>query len=337
MKRILSVVFICMMAITALAQQNADTLHQAGRNYMRTGDWGNAILVLNRALQQKPGDINIIKDIAYTYYLQKDFANSLQAILPVLDRADADVQCYQIAGTNYRAIEDIKEGKKIYTAGIKKFPNSGVLYSEYGELLWQKKDYSAIDQWKTGIRVDPNYPGNYYNAARHYYFTTDKVWSLVYGEIFVNLESYTMRTAEIKNILFDGYKKLFSESNALNGYDVKRGSAFETAFLTTMNTQSAVAATGITPEKLIEIRTAFAKTWFEKFADSFPYRLFDYHKQLITSNMFEAYNQWMFGAAIKPEHYQQWMNDHKEAYDRFNNFQRGRVFKLPAGQYYQNK
>lgn len=337
MKQAITLITFLFAGFAAFCQQNADTLHQAGKTYMRNGDWSNAIMVFKRALQQKPDDIEITKDIAYTYYLQKDFSNSLQTILPVLDKEAADVQSYQIAGTVYRAIEDIKEGKKLYAKALKKFPASGVLYSEYGELLWQKKDYSAIRQWETGIEADPNFAGNYYHAARHYYFTTDKTWSLLYGEIFVNLESYTIRTAEIKNILFDGYKKLFTDADLLKGFDEKKRPAFEKAFLTVMATQSNKAATGITPEKLVEIRSAFAKAWFEKYASLYPYRLFDYQKQLLTSNMFEAYNQWLFGAAIKPEAYQLWMNDHKEAYDQFNYFQRGRVFKLPKGQYYQNK
>ena len=65
----------------------------------------------------------------------------------------------------------------------------------------QRQDYDAIKWWEKGIEVDPNYSSNYYNACKYYYFTYDKVWSLIYGEIFVNLESYSKRTPEIKNIL----------------------------------------------------------------------------------------------------------------------------------------
>lgn len=319
------------------SQENADTLQKIGRDYMRKGDWGNAVMVFKRALQQKPNDMELLKDIAYTYYLEKDFARSLETIKPVIEREDADVQSFQIAGTIHRAIEDTKEGTKVYTRALKKFPYSGVLYSEYGELLWQKKDYNAIVQWEKGIETDPNYAGNYYNAARFYYFTTDRIWSLLYGEIFTNLESYTIRTAEIKTILFDSYRKLFSDADLLKNYNSKKKNAFEKAFLTSMNTQSSLAATGIDPQKLIAIRTGFIKNWFETNAAKFPYRLFDYHKQLISSNMFEAYNQWLLGSGIKAEDYQEWMTNNKAAYDTFNNFQRGRVFKLPKDQYYQNK
>ena len=63
-----------------------------------------------------------------------------------------------------------------------------------------------------GIRVDAGYSGNYYNAARFYFFTKDKVWSLIYGEIFVNMESLSDRGAAMKQLLLQGYKeKLFAE------------------------------------------------------------------------------------------------------------------------------
>ena len=329
----LSVLF----AFSTFAQQNTDTLQQTGRNYMRKGDWGNAILVFNRALQQKPHDISLLNDIAYTYFLQRDFVKALEIIKPVVQGNNADVQSFQIAGTIYRAIEELKEGAKVYTKGLRKFPNSGVLHSEYGELLWQKKDYNAIAQWEKGIAVDPNYPGNYYQASRYYYFTTDKIWSLIYGEIFINLESYTIRTAEIKNILYDGYKKLFSASDLLQSYNSKKKNGFEKAFLISMNSQAALAATGINPETLIAIRKGFITNWFETGAARFPFRLFDYHKQLQEAHMYEAYNQWIFGAAVQAGDYQTWIKNNPDAYRAFSDFQRGRVFKLPGGQYYQNR
>jgi tetratricopeptide (TPR) repeat protein len=337
MKKLTLLLVYSLFTVIAFAQQNADTLQQTGRDYMRKGDWGNAIMVFNRALQQKPNDLSLLNDIAYTYFLQRDFAKALETIKPVVESDGADVQSFQIAGTVYRAIEALKEGTKVYTKGLKKFPNSGVLYSEYGELLWQKKDYDAITQWEKGISVDPNYAGNYYNASRYYYFTTDKVWSLIYGEIFVNLESYTIRTAEIKNILYDGYKKLFADPDLLKNYNSKKKNEFEKAFLTSMNSQSPLAAAGIDPAKLIAIRTGFIKNWLETYAAKFPFRLFGYHKQLLEANMYEAYNQWIFGSAINAEQYQTWIKNNPEAYNAFNDFQRGRVFKLPKGQYYQNK
>jgi hypothetical protein len=80
----------------------------------------------------------------------------------------------------------------MYKTALRKFPESGVLYNDYGELLWDRNDFAAASkQWLRGIQTDQNFSGNYYNAARYYYMTEDKVWGLLYGEIFLNLESYS--------------------------------------------------------------------------------------------------------------------------------------------------
>ena len=100
-----------------------------------------------------------------------------------------------------RALALYKDGEKMFKKALKKYPNSGPLYNEYGELLWDNKDYSAIEQWEKGIDVTPSFAGNYYNAASYYYFTKDKVWTLIYGEIFVNMESLTERSTEVKKIV----------------------------------------------------------------------------------------------------------------------------------------
>jgi tetratricopeptide (TPR) repeat protein len=95
----------------------------------------------------------------------------------------------------------------MYKKALKRFPKSGALYSEYGELLWAKKDYDAIEYWEKGIQTDPSYAGNYYNAAVFHFYTKDKVWTLIYGEIFVNMEYLTERATTIKKLLLDAYKE----------------------------------------------------------------------------------------------------------------------------------
>ena len=201
-------------------------------------------------------------------------------------------------------------------------------------MLWEKQDYSAIRQWEKGMAIDPNYPGNYFHASRYYYFTMDKVWSLIYGEIFVNMESRTTRTVEIKNILLDGYKKLFSDNDMMKNQAVNN--EFVVAFLNTVRKQSAVISVGITPESLTMLRTRFILDWDAHFAPRFPFRLFEYHRQLLKEGLFEAYNQWLFGSVQNLTAFQTWINTHAETYQQFTTFHQGRVFKM-NGQLYQGK
>src|SRR5215813_4667696 len=210
-----------LIALCASAQtEDPKTLHENAKTFMRSGDFNNAIVILTRALQIDKNNIEMQKDLAMSYYLKRDYAKALDEVKVLMDRDDADVVSFQIAGNVYKALEEVKECERIYKKGLKKFPNSGALYSEYGELLWAKKDFSAIEQWEAGIKVDPAYSGNYYNAARFYYFTKDKTWSLIYGEIFVNMESLSDRGAAMKQLLLDVYKeKLFADANLMAGQE----------------------------------------------------------------------------------------------------------------------
>ena len=48
---------------------------------------------------------------------------------------------------------------------------------------------------------------NYYRAARIYCVTNEELWGMLYGEIFMNLERGSNRTAEISKLLYDTYKR----------------------------------------------------------------------------------------------------------------------------------
>jgi len=329
---------VVFVALCAFAQtEDPKTLHENAKTFMRQGDFSNAIVILTRALQIDKNNIEMQKDLAMSYYLKRDYGKALDEVKVLMDRDDADVVSFQIAGNVYKALEEVKECERVYKKGLKKFPNSGALYSEYGELLWAKKDFSAIEQWETGIKLDAAYSGNYYNAARFYYFTKDKTWSLIYGEIFVNMESLSDRGAAMKQLLLDVYKeKLFADANLTAGQE-KNKNEFSKAFLDCMNKQSILADRGINTETLTMIRTRFILEWFDKYAGRFPYKLFDYQRQLLQEGIFNAYNQWLFGTVENLAAYDSWIKTHDEEYQNFVAFQKSRIFKMPSGQYYQEQ
>ena len=338
MKKIISFLILTLITFSSFAQsEDPKTLHETAKKFMLSGDYNNAILVLNRALQQDTRNLEMQKDLVLSYYMKRDYTRALEGAEILINRDDADVVTFQIAGNVYKALEEVKECEKMYKKALKKFPKSGPLYSEYGELLWNVKDYSAIDLWEKGIEMDPGYSGNYYNAALFYSYTKDKVWSLIYGEIFINMESLNERGAAMKELLLKGYKeKLFQEADMLSTEE-KNKSEFAKAFLQSLNKQSSLVNKGINTEVLTMIRTRFILDWFANNAAKFPCRLFDYQLQLIREGMFNAYNQWLFGPNENLAAYDNWTKTHPDEYNAFNTFQRSRVFRVPPGQYYQVK
>lgn len=336
MMKIFSLLVAVVFAATSFAQpDDPKAMHETAKNFMRTGDLDNAIIVLNKALQQDGKNMEMQKDLVMSYYLKRDYTKALDGAKSLIDRNDADVICFQLAGNVYKALEEVKDCDKMYKKALKKFPNSGPLYSEYGELLWSAKDYSAIKQWEQGIKTDPGYGGNYYNAAQFYFYTKDKVWSVLYGEIFVNMESMSQRGAAMKQLLLQAYKeKMFVDADVMKNQETNK-SEFGKAFLEGMNKQSSLTNKGINIETLIMIRTRFILDWFAGNASKYPFKLFDYQRQLLQEGMFDAYNHWLFGPAENLAAYDNWAKANTDAYNNFASFQKTRVFKMPAGQYYQ--
>lgn len=335
MKKILLFILLLSGIIVTKAQSpDAATLHETAKDFMKTGDYDNAILVLNKAIAQNPDNKEMLKDLVFASYLKRDFAKSKEVGEALVKRPDADVQSIHMLGLTYKAIAEYKEAEKLYKNGIKKYPNEGILYSEYGEMLEEKQPDEAQKLYIKGIEADVNHSSNYFHVAKIYAQKGEILWSILYGETFLNLESFTTRSTEIKNLLLDQYKKFYL-AKVENTYTAATASDFTKAVAKVLNDQQSQAALGITPESLTALRTRFILEWFNQYAAKFPYRLFDHQRQLLQEGLFDAYNQWLFGPAANIASYQLWQKYHQDDYNNYLSFVRGRVYKIPEGQQYQ--
>src|ERR1035437_1465212 len=331
MKKLLLSFAGLIFCLIAFSQQDATQLHETAKTFMKQGDYSNATLVLTKALELEPANLEIAKDLSVAYLVQKDNDKALEVLNPFIENEKADDQAYQIVANIYKAKNDAKNADIIYKKGLKKYPESGPLYSEYGEMLWLKKDKTAITMWEKGIEMDPQCSGNYYNAANYYYRTNENIWAIIYGETFANIESTTGRTTVIKNIMLESYKRLFTDASSKN---YKGRNPFEKAYLEEMNKQSTLSAGGINAETVTMIRTKFILDWEDIYATKFPFKLFDTQKKLLEDGLFDAYNQWLFGATQNLAAYQNWIAIHHAEYEGFNHFQDGRMYHPAKDQYY---
>ena len=328
MKNILGFCFLFFTSVV-ISQPTAD-LYKTAKTLMNEVDYDNATLVFNQVLINEPNNIAAQKDFTFLCYLKRDFAKSIELSKKFTASNTADEKDFQLLGMNYKAIALYRDCEKLYTTALSKFPNSGVLYSELADLnIIEKKTNEAIKNWEKGIEVDPNYSSNYYNAALYYSQNKQLFWTIIYGEIFVNIESYTTRTAEIKDAILDAYKKIIYLGDAGKGTK----NEFEKTVLQILGNSSE----SLTVASLTAIRTKFILNWFHNNnQEKFAFRLFDQQRYLVREGMFDAYNQWLFGVAINTVQYKNWVDAHSTETTNFKQFQEGRIFKLIVGQYYKN-
>lgn len=339
-KNFFLVLFAVGILNTSFAQQTAQELYEKAKTYMKEGDFDNAILTITKAIALEPNNYEMLKDECFIYYLKKDFAKATEKGKILIEKPEADVQAFQILGMTYKELAMYKDCRKLYKRALTKFPNSGVIYNDAGELLDMDNDHEeAIIMWESGMAKDANYSNNYYNAVKFYATSKDPdlFWIIFVGENFVNLESYTARTTEIKKILLEAYKKLYLNADLLAAYKDKKIGNFERDVLTTLNKSASVANDGITPENIMAIKTRFVLEWQDKYATKYPCRLFEHFQHMLKEGIFDAYNQWLLGSISNSYAYEAWLKLHDKQAEAFKKFQTVRVYKIPPGQYYNTK
>ncbi len=75
----MSLLFIVLtIGLVSFAQDDVKTMHETAKTFMRSGDFDNAVIVLNRALQKDKKNLEMQKDLVMSYYLKRDYAKALE-------------------------------------------------------------------------------------------------------------------------------------------------------------------------------------------------------------------------------------------------------------------
>ncbi len=334
------VVVIVVLAVSTFQYgwaQTASEMHAKAKSFMNQGDYDNATLIFGKLIEKEPTNTEYLKDLAFLSFLKRDFAKSIELGKYLTEQPAADVTTFQILALAYKGIADAHNTKKVYKKALSKFPESGVLHCEYGEVLAEEKDLTAaINEWEQGIKTDANYSGNYFYAANYYTQTNQLFWVIMYGEVFVNLESYTKRTATIKSLMLDAYKKLYLNTDFAKWINDKKTTPFEKAIATLWSKSVELSKNGLTPESLTAIRTRCILDYFQTNTHStWPWYIFNLHQFFLKEGLFEAYNQWLFGAANSTTAFQTWIENHAKDAEALTQYQRSRIFKMAPNQYYK--
>ncbi|MDF2456017.1 MAG: repeat-containing protein [Cytophagaceae bacterium] len=298
------------------------------------GKYAEGIKLLEDAQKLDPKNTTYPYEIAYAYYAQKDYKKAIKYLEPLMKQNNAKENVYQLVGNAYDLMGNKNKALSIYDEGLKRFPTSGSLHLERGNMQLFKEDYDgALAYYEKGIEVAPKFASNYYWASRIYWSSSEKVWGMLYGEIFINLEPNTKRAGEISKLLYDTYKQgieftsdtsmtvSFSKHAVMSVSELEKGGAMKMPFGTFV--YEVTLLTSIVPEKKIDlaslnrIRTNFVDLYHQnKNNTKYPNVLFDYQQQVITAGHFEAYNYWLLGKGEEAA-FSQWRTENKAKWDAF--------------------
>ncbi|MEO8769632.1 MAG: tetratricopeptide repeat protein [Ferruginibacter sp.] len=275
------------------------------------GKYDEAIKLFEEAQKLDPDNINYPYEIAYAYTSKKEPKKASDVLEKLLNHKDVSGRIYQALGNAYDEQGNPSKAIETYEAGLKKFPNSGELYLEMGNMKVAAKDYDkALGFFEKGIEMDPAFPSNYYWASKIFCSTDEELWGMIYGEIFLNLERNSKRTAEISKMLFNVYKSeikfisdtsfsvSFSKEANINVNDLKDMKNAKLPYgmgVYEPNLMMAVLSEkSIDINSLDRIRTRFLESYFKgDNAKKYPNALFDYQQKVKEAGQLESYNHWI--------------------------------------------
>lgn len=344
---------------TAFGQTNKDKALAKGKEAIQLMDNGQvdeSIKLLEEAQKLDPDNINYPYEIAYAYCLKKDYKKAVKIGEGLLKHNDVNDRVYQLLGNTYDYLNKSDKAIETYEAGLKFFPNAGNLYLEIGITQMRKKEYNkALQYYEKGIEVEPKFPSNYYWAAKIYLSSDEEVWGMIYGELFMNIERGSKRTAEISKLLYDTYKSeikfasdtsfsvSFSKNASININNLTDPSKMRLPFgigvyePTLMFSMLDVKAIDI--NSLDKIRSNFVDNYFNNEHDkTYPNTLFSYQKQIKYAGHMEAYNHWILMKGDE-DGFEKWHSVNTEKWDNFikwftdNGLKIDNTNKFHSGQY----
>ena len=362
MKKYLSIsgiIFLLSFSNLLLGQQDnkAMALDKAQKaiELMDDGQIKESVKLLEEAQKLDPERFDYPYELAYAAYLQKDYKGAIKILEKIKNHKDVSELLFQLLGNSYDFIGKTDKAFSAYDEGLKLFPKSGKLYLEKGNIAWGKEEFvKALPYYEKGIEIDPMFPSNYYRASLIYCNSTEEVWGMIYGEIFINLERNSKRTSEISKLLFDTYKSQikfssdtsFSVSFCKNAtikisgeQDIKNiklpfgvGVYEPTLMMALLNEKT------IDLNSLDRIRTSFVQNYFNMGHDkNYPNVLFNYQNKLKEAGHLEAYNHWLL---LKGDEdcFDSWQTANKEKWDGFVKWFNENKMKLDqTNQFYRNQ
>lgn len=299
LKQFLTIAFAIFFATTSSAQNKKAMAAEISENAMKMLEEGKideAIVQLTKAAKLDPSDYHYPYEIGYAYQLKNDYPKALEQLKKVVKFRDADDLCYQFLGNLHDQAGDTAKALAAYKAGLKKFPNSGRLYMELGNVYFTHNDYEkAVYYYETGIDKDPTFSSNYFRAAIIFLDGTEKVWGMLYGELFVNLERNTDRTRSMSKLLYSNYQsQVKKENDTAISISFSKVNSFGTSVYEPLMGKGFATANAIDMEAMCMARKTFIDEFYkENYAQQYPNSLFEYEKKISDLGYSEAYNHWI--------------------------------------------
>jgi len=329
------IIFVSVLGsgVSIHAQDIQEHFKEKAENAKAQGNYRDAIIEYEKLIEHNPQNPEYLFQKAMCYYRLGDYNTSIRLSNSLVDQYPFTAKYYRLLGNSYDLQGDYFTALEILEMGNNNIKNTGELYLDLGIIEMIRGDkFAAINYWEKGIDKAPSFGENYYWAAKHYANTNEKVWVLIYAEIFLNLERSTDRFNEISKLLYDTYVEVLNEkdgdyeiylprSSANNFYDIYR--AIIRQIIEEGKLLKPVVVNGAISEShlggISQARERFIEIWNESYSTAVTCNLFVYHNDMMRRGLFDSYTHWLMINA-KPKYFMSWQKLNTMSYQKFINW-----------------
>ena len=325
--RILIIICAVVWSLGVQAQRSIDLINDNDRvqldeavGLMDSGKPKDAIKILDNLCKKYKDNYILEYERLYAYYLANDFKHIVKEGPKLYKHPEVEPQCYQLVGNAQDVLGNPETALKTYDEGLKRFPNSGYLYLEKGNIHMMHKRYNeAVECYLHGVEVQPDFASNYYRLALLFAETTEPLWAIVYAEVVCNLQPGSERGEEMGKLIYD----LFQENIKIEGKNnahvtlTKNNNIYIDSDTTDvqvpfplmyeMGTMTSPALTEFMKSKKLTVALIAdlrkdALAHIDSVAQGYyNLSLLDYHRKLIKDGHWEAYNMWLMSPGAEKE------------------------------------
>lgn len=317
--------------------RRADSLSREAIKAMDANLPQSALDLWNKALQEVPGYVPFLYEKSVTLVMADRQAEAIDVLLPIYRDTVLRDRGYQLLGNCYDVLQDTANARLYYEEGIKRYPGSGRLHFEIGQLYYRNNNRAEANTWwLRGTRSEPMFATNYYWLAKSYSETRERIWSAFYGELFLNLERSSARTREISKLVYDMWNlsmrigdstdpMRFCSDETLEAPDKRGGGmmsfpeAFEFTIATSAQTmfKTDTIISRLSIEQLVDLRYRFLRGWISAGYDStYTNDVLRWNAWLLKQARLKDYLWWLYSYGNQAE-MNRYFRKNEDRYDTF--------------------
>ncbi len=148
-------------------KDNPQILFMLGNLYMKAENFDKALSVFKRLNSLQPRNIEALNRLGTIYRRTGQYEKSLDTLRKAHLFGDNSAQLLYNIGNTYKEMYSYAEAEKCFMRVLELNPEDTLAYNHLGTIEFLLGHYGrAFDEYRNGLRIDPNHPFIHFNLAR---------------------------------------------------------------------------------------------------------------------------------------------------------------------------